>query len=152
MIDERFTVVDGIIGEVLASREFTKRFHNEIHILNKQLKGIDDPELKQHYVETYGIERKIEEKMKHNPIAYEGNRLLNLLLNNKIVSSWGASYSKDDVYIVCEFHARLQNGSQLSEKVKIREVNCEGFYSGVLIEDIAQMLLFREIAKQHGLN
>lgn len=151
MIDDRFTVVDGIIGEVLASREFTKRFHKEIHILNKKLKGINDPELKQHYVETYGIEKEIEEKMKHNPIANEGNRLLNLLLNNKIISSWGASYSKYDVYIICEFHALLQNGSQITEKVKIREVNCKGFYSGALIEDIAQMLLFRRIAKQHRL-
>ncbi|MCD8500704.1 MAG: DUF2726 domain-containing protein [Bacillaceae bacterium] len=94
MIDERFAIIDGIIGEVLAGREFTKRFQQEIHILNKQLKGVEDPELRQHYTEMYGIEREIGEKMRHNPIAHEGNRLLNLLLQNKIISSWKTSYSK----------------------------------------------------------
>ncbi|MCD8500705.1 MAG: hypothetical protein LRY71_02275 [Bacillaceae bacterium] len=42
--------------------------------------------------------------------------------------------------------------NKMSEKVKMREVNCDGFYSGGLVEDIAQMLLFRKIAKQHGFN
>lgn len=152
LIDDRFAIIDGIIGEVLAHRKFTERFHKEIHLLDQQLKGIQDPELRQHYLEMYGIEREVEEKIKHNPIAYEANRLLNLLLDNKILDSWGVSYSKDSFYIICEFTAHLRNGEQLSEKVQMREVSCDGFYSGGLVEDIAQMLLFRKIAKQHGLN
>ncbi|UGB30710.1 DUF2726 domain-containing protein [Metabacillus sp. B2-18] len=152
LIDDKFTVIDGIVGEVLADRNFTERFNNEIHVLNKQLKDIQDPELRQHYIEMYGIEREVEEQIKNNPIAFESNRLRNLLIKNKILNTWGYSFSKDGFYISCEYFANLHNGIQLSEKAQIREVNCRGFESSSLVEEIAQLQLLRKIAKQHGLN
>lgn len=154
---DQFTIVDGIIGQVLANKEFDRRFDEDIHLLEQELADIDDPIERQAYVEYYGDERWFDSKWNNNPILRKGWRLINKLWSEeKLVKAWGTSIgwspNLEEGYSLGSVHATLNNEKEtkLNKEVKVRSFHCKGVSPSTLAEEIAQLVLFLEIADIYG--
>jgi len=132
-----FTILDGIIGEVLASSIFTNAVEHQ------RFKSVDE-------VENLEIELSLQK----NPINREISRLLATLLSVDPAAGRRAQkrlYDRQsEDFIGCNTTVRF-GGQEFAANIYIRDVNCQGFAAYGLAESLSELAALKDAARSKGM-
>lgn len=143
-----FSILDGIIGTVMADRDFERRYYYD-RLLDEKLHGITDIEERRHIVEAHGIQLEIESKVKYIPFYSEAISLEKKLMESKTIQCpMGENHLLIDDQPAVEYFVTTNSGQTIKETVIMRDVNCSKHYFLSFAADMAKWLLLKKIVKR----
>ncbi|EQF22290.1 hypothetical protein QEW_4459 [Clostridioides difficile CD160] len=145
--DEGFTIIDGIIGEILFDSEFDKVVSENISAVFEALDYTLDREDERDIIDSAIANYEVQAMCNVNPIAKRCSELYDKVLNEKLIGVHGFSSICDNNLKGYEYFAYLNNANKdlLSEKVVIREVNCIEATTFHVAKDLAELLLWKKV-------
>ncbi|MBY3618566.1 hypothetical protein HGO21_03290 [Acinetobacter sp. CUI P1] len=155
LVDD-YTILDGIVGNILADKAFDKAFDKDLEKLLKRIQNIEDAEERQSIIDNYGIEKETRAQIENNPVIAEGIKLEYELKKEGVIKTpFGTRrHVKNGNELVVEYYVTLNNGKEtnISETIVFREIKCNVISLGDLGADIAKLLLLKKLSNMPRIN
>lgn len=150
LVDD-YTILDGIVGNVLADKEFGKSFDKDLEQLFHEIQNVEDAEERQSIIDDYGIAKEVQAEMENNPIIAEGTKLEYELNKARVIKTpFGTiRHGKIGNELKVEYFVTLNNEEEttVSEIILFREIHCNTHSFGDFGADIVKLLLLKKLAK-----
>lgn len=160
--DENLTIVDGIIGSVLAKKHFLKRIYEMYNESKDEIQNMM-PWEEQEFVQDLVLQAEVEADMTWNPIVKKASEYDMQIKYKSMSIKWldepgvpdvkdmfdlegikkRAEALKKATRIGCEIVVETPQG-KVSEKVWIRNIKGWGFNSISLVKEIAELFAFKK--------
>jgi hypothetical protein len=157
--DIQLTIVDGIIGEVLAHRAFRQRFQE----FNPSDYGYSQAEFdslprheQQDIIDDWGIDSEVSTQMENNPVYRQAAALQHEMTSCGACKQFGyqgvvfpAGAKMDEAILVGEkYTVYSEQYGNVERTVLLPNFRTPGFYFGGLAESIAELLAFTELKRR----
>jgi hypothetical protein len=157
--DVQLTIVDGIIGEVLAHQAFKIRFQefDPISYGYSQEEFDNLPRWEQQeIIEDWGIHSEVTTLMEHNPIYRKAAELQHEFVHNGACQKFGyggavypeGSKIDDAILVGRKYTAYSTKYGDIERTVLLPNFKTPGFYFGELAQYIGELLAFTELKRR----